>query len=47
MVQVLPEEVIYIDDRKMLTEIGSQLGMRVIHHKTLEETKKKLSEIKG
>lgn len=36
--QVKPQEVIYIDDRQMLTEIGSQLGMQVILHKNVQKT---------
>jgi len=42
MAQVRPDEVIYIDDRIMLTDIGSQLGMQTIQHQNYEQTKKLL-----
>lgn len=37
--QVKAQEVIYIDDRQMLIEIGSQLGMQVIQHKEIQKTR--------
>lgn len=45
--QVDPKEVIYIDDRPMLAEIGSKLGMKSIQHKTLEQTQAQLISILG
>lgn len=39
MAQVEPHQVIYIDDRPMLAEIGQQLGMQAIHHTSFEKTK--------
>jgi len=39
MAQVKPQEVIYIDDRPMLAEIGEGLGMQAIQHKSYEQTK--------
>lgn len=42
--QVSPEQVIYIDDRKELTEVASSLGLNVIHHTSLESTKAALFE---
>lgn len=42
--QVDPEKSLYIDDRKLHTEIASSLGMNAIHHKDIESTKQKLSE---
>lgn len=42
--QVQPQNVIYIDDRQMLVEIGSQLGMQSIQHKSYEQTKKLLND---
>lgn len=36
--QVRPQEIIYIDDRSMLTEIGNQLGMQVVQHKDFKQT---------
>ncbi len=43
--QVKPEEVIYIDDRPMLAEIGRKMGMQAIQHISLEQTHKKMMEI--
>jgi putative hydrolase of the HAD superfamily len=37
--QVDPKEVIYIDDRSMLVEIGNQLGLQSIQHISFEQTK--------
>ena len=46
--QVKPEEVIYIDDRPLLIEIGQQLGMQSIHHISYEKTQKLLEKfLKG
>jgi len=45
--QVDPKEVIYIDDRPMLVEIGNKLGMKSIQHKALEQTKLSLKNILG
>lgn len=39
MAQVDPQEVIYIDDRPMLAEIGRELGMEAIHHQHFQQTK--------
>lgn len=44
MAQARPEEVIYIDDREMLIEIGSQLGLQTIQHLTLEKTQNILND---
>lgn len=43
--QSKPEEVIYIDDRPLLAEIGEQLGLKTIHHVSYENTCKRLEEI--
>lgn len=45
MAQVDPKEVIYIDDRPMLTEIGQKLGMQSIQHKTFEQTETLLKKM--
>lgn len=45
MSHVKPQEVIYIDDRPLLTEIGKQLGMQVIQHKNFQETQNLLKEL--
>jgi putative hydrolase of the HAD superfamily len=39
LVQVKPQEVIYIDDRLMLVEIGAKMGMQAIQHSNVEQTK--------
>jgi putative hydrolase of the HAD superfamily len=43
--QANPEEVIYIDDRTMLAEIGKKMGMQAICHSSLEQTRKELNNI--
>lgn len=40
--QVTADQVVYIDDRALLTEIASSLGLHVIHHTSLETTKQAL-----
>jgi putative hydrolase of the HAD superfamily len=42
--QVEPQQVIYIEDRSMLAEIGRQLGMQAIEHKNFEQTQKLLKD---
>jgi putative hydrolase of the HAD superfamily len=37
-IQVVPEEVVYIDDRKLFTEIAQNMGMHAIHHQSIETT---------
>ncbi|WP_042278871.1 HAD-IA family hydrolase [Candidatus Protochlamydia sp. R18] len=39
LAQVKPEQVIYIDDRPLLTEIGKHIGMTAIQHQNYEQTK--------
>jgi putative hydrolase of the HAD superfamily len=39
MAQVKPENVIYMDDRPMLAELGTRLGMKSIQHQKYEQTK--------
>jgi putative hydrolase of the HAD superfamily len=39
-----PEEVIYIDDRKMFVEVAEGLGIRGIHHTDYESTRKAFAE---
>jgi len=39
LAQVVPQEVIYIDDRAMFVEIGSQMGMQAIHHQSFQQTR--------
>jgi len=42
--QANKDEVIYLDDRDMFVEIACELGIKGIHHKNFETTKKKLEE---
>lgn len=44
MAQVTPQEVIYIDDRSMLTEIGAKLGMQAIQHSSFQQTQNLLKD---
>lgn len=44
LAQVTPKEVIYIDDRAMLTEIGGQLGMESIQHQNFQKTQNLLRD---
>lgn len=39
LAQVKPEQVIYIDDRPLLAEIGKHIGMTAIQHQNYEQTK--------
>lgn len=43
--QVKPQDVIYLDDRQLLSEVGGQLGMKAIQHKTYEQTQVLLNEL--
>jgi putative hydrolase of the HAD superfamily len=45
LAQVEPKEVIYIDDRPLLIEIGHELGFKAIQHKTFEQTYNILKEL--
>jgi putative hydrolase of the HAD superfamily len=40
-----PEEVAYVDDRPMLVEVASTLGIHGICHKDIDSTKAKLAEL--
>jgi putative hydrolase of the HAD superfamily len=43
--QVIPQQVVYIDDRPMFVEVAQGLGLRGILHKGLEPTQKALEAI--
>lgn len=45
LAQVKPEQVIYIDDRPLLAELGQQLGMKAIEHRSFEQTKAMLDSL--
>ncbi len=36
--QVAPEEVVYIDDRKMFVEVAENLGLKGVHHTGYQST---------
>lgn len=44
LAQVVPQEIIYIDDRKMLVEIVEKMGIQGIHHTSYDETKALLED---
>lgn len=44
LAHVLPKEVIYIDDREPLIEVGKELGLNTIHHKNFNQTKMELDQ---
>jgi putative hydrolase of the HAD superfamily len=43
--QVLPHNVVYIDDRAMLVDVARAMGIRGIVQKSLEETRSELAEL--
>ena len=42
--QVIPEHSLYIDDRKLHTEVARSLGMNTIHHVDINVTRQELSD---
>lgn len=42
MMQSKAEETLYIDDRKVYTELAAQLGIKVIHHTGISSTREQL-----
>lgn len=45
LAQVHPQEVIYIEDRPLFTEIGRKMGFRSIRHSNIDATKKLLEDL--
>lgn len=43
LVQVSPEETVYVDDRLMFTEVARELGIRSIHHIDYQTTRGRLA----
>lgn len=43
MMQAKPKETLYIDDRKVYTEIAAKLGINAIHHTGLASTQQQLA----
>lgn len=41
--QVAPHEIIYIDDREMLTQAASKIGLRCLWHRSYRQTKAQLA----
>ena len=37
--QAKPEEVLYIDDRPLLVEIGREIGLQALQHRSFEQTR--------
>lgn len=44
LAQVKPEQALYLDDRKVYTELASDLGINVIQHTSLQNTRQKMQE---
>jgi putative hydrolase of the HAD superfamily len=42
--QVMPDEVVYIEDRPLFVQVGCSLGLHGIHHEGLESTVEKLKK---
>lgn len=45
LAQARPEEVVYLDDRKMFCEVAEREGMRAIWHRDLETTRAALADL--
>ena len=43
--QVLPEEVVYLDDRAMFVEVAEGLGLKGIVHRSFEQTRTELTTL--
>jgi len=42
--QIHAEETVYIDDRSMFVQVAESLGIRGLHHKAYESTRRRLAE---
>jgi putative hydrolase of the HAD superfamily len=45
LAQVIPQEVVYLEDRLLFVQIAEELGIRSIHHTDIESTQAKLAEM--
>ncbi len=45
MAQAAPEQAAYVDDRALFAAVASELGIRGIHHTTLEGTRRALARL--
>ena len=45
LAQATPEESIYIDDREMFAAVAAELGFTAVHHVSLEDTRRRLSQL--
>lgn len=45
LAQVSPQEVLYIDDRPLLVEIGQKIGFQTIRHQSFERTKEQIEQL--
>jgi putative hydrolase of the HAD superfamily len=43
--QVRPEQVAYVEDRRMFVEVAAGLGIRAVHHQGLASTRSALAEL--
>ena len=43
--QAEPDQVVYLDDRHMFTEVAGRMGLRVIWHQDLDKTRAALAEM--
>ncbi len=43
--QIHAEEALYIDDRQMFVQVAESLGIKGLHHKDYESTRKQLAEL--
>jgi len=43
--QVTPEQAFYIDDRQMFVEVAATLGIRGVHHTSLQSTREAFAEV--
>jgi putative hydrolase of the HAD superfamily len=45
MAQVLPQQVVYFDDRQMFVDIAGELGIRSVVHESYESTRSALADL--
>jgi putative hydrolase of the HAD superfamily len=45
LAQAPPNQIAYLDDRALLVEAGSRMGLRAIHHTSVEKTREALAAL--
>ncbi|MBS7563941.1 HAD family phosphatase [Mucilaginibacter sp. Bleaf8] len=45
LAQVKPEEVAYLDDRKVFIEAAERLGINGVHHQSIDNTRERLAQL--